>query len=327
MSELTVTDHDRDRAGLTYVYPVLSRRSGGLSIGINLNPNNACNWRCIYCQVPGLIRGGAPAIDLQLLEQELTTFLASVSDGSFYDAYQVPTEQRIIRDIAISGNGEPTSLPVFDQVVEIIGKVCSTVLPELRFAHVLITNGSLINRTIVQRGLAGWKKQGGEIWFKLDSATRAGTKSINNASFSERSILKNLATAASYCPVWIQTCIFSTTLDNINLTSDIPDSPLSKRGVRGDSQASSQTVVPTNPPNPLVQRGSDEEVSEQRAYIKLLRTALDQGIELQGVLLYGPARLVMQPEASAITPLTPDAMHAFANKVREKTGLAVKVIP
>ena len=58
--ELTTQDHDRRAAGMTYVYPVLSRRAGGLSVGINLNPNDACNWRCVYCQVPGLVRGKAP---------------------------------------------------------------------------------------------------------------------------------------------------------------------------------------------------------------------------------------------------------------------------
>ena len=42
---LRVDDHDRDSAGLTYVYPVISRRAGGVSVGINLNPNNACNWQ------------------------------------------------------------------------------------------------------------------------------------------------------------------------------------------------------------------------------------------------------------------------------------------
>ena len=50
---------------MTYVYPVVSRRAGGVSIGINLNPNNACNWRCVYCQVPDLKRGAAPAIELK----------------------------------------------------------------------------------------------------------------------------------------------------------------------------------------------------------------------------------------------------------------------
>ena len=57
MSKLTVTNHNRNLTGLTYVYPVLSRRAGGLSIGINFNTNNACNWRCIYCQVPELKNG------------------------------------------------------------------------------------------------------------------------------------------------------------------------------------------------------------------------------------------------------------------------------
>ena len=33
---LTIEDHNRDVTGMTYVYPVISRRAGGVSIGINL---------------------------------------------------------------------------------------------------------------------------------------------------------------------------------------------------------------------------------------------------------------------------------------------------
>ena len=71
---LTVSDHRRDSAGMTYVYPVVSRRAGGVSVGINLNTNNACNWACLYCQVPELKRGGPPPIDLDRLEMELRCF-------------------------------------------------------------------------------------------------------------------------------------------------------------------------------------------------------------------------------------------------------------
>ncbi|HAN56230.1 MAG TPA: radical SAM protein, partial [Betaproteobacteria bacterium] len=78
---LTTTDHARDAVGMTYVYPVISRRAGGVSVGINLNPNNACNWRCVYCQVPNLVRGTAPVIDLALLEHELTDFLQQLLHG------------------------------------------------------------------------------------------------------------------------------------------------------------------------------------------------------------------------------------------------------
>ena len=68
---LTTIDHRRDSAGLLYVYPVISRRAGGVSVGINLNTNNACNWACVYCQVENLTRGGPPPIDLDRLESEL----------------------------------------------------------------------------------------------------------------------------------------------------------------------------------------------------------------------------------------------------------------
>ncbi|MDD1610210.1 MAG: radical SAM protein, partial [Methylococcaceae bacterium] len=76
MSRLITNNHSRDIVGLKYIYPVLSRRAGGLSIGVNFNTNNACNWRCIYCQVPDLTVGSAPKMDFQLLEDELRFFLA-----------------------------------------------------------------------------------------------------------------------------------------------------------------------------------------------------------------------------------------------------------
>ena len=78
---LSVVDHDREAAGLTYVYPVVSRRARGVSIGVNLNVNNACNWQCIYCQVPDLRRGGPPAVDLDRLREELTSFLRWASSS------------------------------------------------------------------------------------------------------------------------------------------------------------------------------------------------------------------------------------------------------
>src|SRR5215831_3276570 len=102
---LTEKDHDRDSAGLLYVYPVVSRRAGGVSVGINLNPNDACNWRCIYCQVPGLVRGAAPPVDLARLEGELAGFLDSVVNGEWM-AQRVPEGSRVLKDVAFSGNGE-----------------------------------------------------------------------------------------------------------------------------------------------------------------------------------------------------------------------------
>lgn len=206
---LTTSDHSRDKAGLTYVYPVLSRRAGGLSIGINLNINNACNWRCIYCQVPDLIRGSAPAVNLDKLGHELRNFLADVVHGRFYDREEVPDEYRVIKDIAISGNGEPTTANEFDQVINLIELILNE-YGLLNFIKcVLITNGSMVNRVHVKKGLKKLAKMNGEVWFKIDSAIPTGIATINKIRGSNISTLKRLKVSAELCPTWIQTCVFS----------------------------------------------------------------------------------------------------------------------
>lgn len=204
---LTTTDHSRDIAGLKYIYPVISRRAGGLSIGINFNTNNACNWRCVYCQVPDLKRGSAPDMDFALLEAELRFFLNDVLHGDFYTRFNIAVSQRVIKDIAISGNGEPTSLPDFNKAVALIGKIATeqNILPQSNF--VLITNGSLVHLPSVQQGLKSLHRYGGEVWFKFDSATDIGRARLNNCAQSWQSSLKNLILSASICPTKLQTCL------------------------------------------------------------------------------------------------------------------------
>lgn len=206
--KLSTINHDRDSAALRYVYPVVSRRAGGVSVGINLNPNNACNWRCIYCQVPDLVRGTAPAIDLILLENELHSFLNELLHGDFMQT-RVPEGARRINDIALSGNGEPTSSAEFVQVIELIARVRGAVaLPEA-VKTVLITNGSLLHRVPVQQGLRDMAKLNGEVWFKLDRASAAGMQLINDTKTSMNKVRDNLITAIACCPTWLQTCWFA----------------------------------------------------------------------------------------------------------------------
>ena len=207
-SPLTPTNHDRDYAGFTYVYPVVSRRAGGVSVGINLNPNNACNWACAYCQVPNLVRGTAPDIDLVLLETELRTMLSVILDGDFMQS-RVPEGARRLNDIALSGNGEPTSAKVFPRVVALIGRVMADfdLLGQIKL--VLITNGSLADRPYVRDGLKQMAGLNGEVWFKLDSATAAGMRAINQTRITPEKHYARLAGAAELCPTWLQTCVFA----------------------------------------------------------------------------------------------------------------------
>ena len=207
MSKLTTTNHRSDILGLTYVYPVISRRMGGLSIGINFNTNNACNWRCIYCQVPDLKIGAAPEMDFKLLEDELRFFLEDVLNGDFYDRFQVDEDKRVIKDIAIAGNGEPTSLKEFARAVELIGKIATEAGIFPNSNYVLITNGSLIHQARVQAGLKILKSYGGEVWFKLDSATEEGRALINNSGQSCKASVKNLMLSATLCTTKLQTCL------------------------------------------------------------------------------------------------------------------------
>ena len=74
---------------------------------------------------------------------------------------------------------------------------------------ILITNGSLISRESVQAGLKRMAKLNGEIWYKLDSATREGMTRINNTRQSLKKTAEHLTLAASLCPTWVQTCAFA----------------------------------------------------------------------------------------------------------------------
>lgn len=205
---LNITDHSRDSAGLRYVYAVVSRRARGVSVGINLNTNNACNWRCIYCQVPDLTRGAAPPVDMVLLEQELRSFLHELLHGDFMQ-HRVPEDMRRINDIAVSGNGEPTSAEGFSDVIDLVCRIKREMAFPDEIKLVLITNGSLLHRENVQQGLRRMAQENGEVWFKLDRASEAGMQRVNDIRMTMEKVREHLRIALSCCPnTWLQTCWF-----------------------------------------------------------------------------------------------------------------------
>lgn len=197
---------------MTYVYPVLSRRAGGVSVGINLNPNNACNWRCIYCQVPNLTRGGPPPLDLALLEAELRGLLQDIVYGDYLQR-AAPEAMRRLNDIALSGNGEPTSATEFAEVIELIGGVMRDFDLIGKIKLVLISNGSLAHKPRVQEGLQRMAELNGEVWFKFDRATQTGMLATNDTETDPERHFQRLKSVAAQCPTWIQTCMFA--LDGI----------------------------------------------------------------------------------------------------------------
>ena len=71
----------------------------------------------------------------------------------------------------------------------------------------LITNGSLVHQTKVQAGLKILQSYGGEVWFKLDSATEEGRALINNTAQSCKVSVENLMLSARLCTTKLQTCL------------------------------------------------------------------------------------------------------------------------
>lgn len=206
--KLETSDHSRDSVGMTYAYPVVSRRAGGVSVGINLNPNNACNWRCIYCQVPNLVRGTAPTIDLAQLDRELRTLLDDIVHGDFMQR-RVSDGARHLEDIAFSGNGEPTSSAEFPQSIFLVEQAMRDygLLNQIKLR--LITNGSQMDRPEVLEAVSHMARCNGEVWFKVDAATREGIARINDVRLNPAGVIVRLQQCAKRCPTWVQTCLFA----------------------------------------------------------------------------------------------------------------------
>lgn len=192
---------------MTYVYPVVSRRAGGVSVGVNLNPNNACNWRCVYCQVPDLVRGGPPPLDLAQLESELRSLLDDICRGDFM-ARRVPEDLRTLADVAFSGNGEPTSAAEFPQAVAIVARVLDEFGLRRSVKLRLITNGSLLDRPAVRDGVALIGRAGGEVWFKADAGSAAAMERINGTQQNPEAVQRRLNACAALCETWVQSCFF-----------------------------------------------------------------------------------------------------------------------
>lgn len=198
---LSTTHHPTEAAGLAYVYAVLSRRAGGASVGVNLSPNRACNWRCVYCQVPGLVRGASPPIDLDRLEQELDAALGAAARGELFEG---PAQDVV--DVAFSGDGEPTTSPDFAGAVRRVLAVLER--RRLGVPVILITNGSRAASPRVQAALRELAAHDGVVWFKLDRATRAGMHATNGTAAAPAAHLARLRACALACPTWVQSCFF-----------------------------------------------------------------------------------------------------------------------
>jgi len=207
VKSLDFRNHSRNWRDFTYVYPVISRRSRGLSIGINLNPDKACNFSCIYCQVDRTTKPRVRRVDLEVLGSELDVLVASAVSGSLFEESEfanTPDSLRRLNDLAFSGDGEPTACPVFAEAVAL-----AVESKRRHAAHeakiVLITDACYLMQPRVICGLELMDVSDGEIWAKLDAGTESYHRLINRPSHTLEHVIDNIVHAARIRPVTIQT--------------------------------------------------------------------------------------------------------------------------
>ena len=213
------SEHSRSWRENRFVYPVISRRSKGLSIGVNLNPDQVCNFDCVYCCVDRSgsgkereeVRGRV--VDLEVLRGELREMLRLGASGELFESPPfdgTPEGLRRVNDVAFSGDGEPTSCGKF-------GEACRVVVEEIERAGlargmvggggvkvVVITNATLLQRAAVVEALRFLDGRGGEVWAKLDAGTEGYYKAVDRSSVPLGRVLENILAAGREREIVIQ---------------------------------------------------------------------------------------------------------------------------
>jgi len=197
---LSYDSHDRLSEYDRLVYPVVSRRSRGLSLGINLNPDKRCNFDCVYCQVERPEKAQHIRPDIVQLETELRHWLTRLQEGD-YRGYQ-------LQDIALAGDGEPTSEKQLDQVLELLLSLKQEFGLEPSVKLILFTNGSGIDRKDLQVIYPRFFAAGGEVWFKLDYWDQQSLEMINRTRLKYQDLLAKLRWFGQQYPVVLQSCFF-----------------------------------------------------------------------------------------------------------------------
>jgi len=203
----------RNFFGNKIVYALISQRARGLSIGVNMNPDKFCNFDCVYCEVDRREHGPEARVNVETLSAELAAMLGHVRAGKMRElpgCESVPEDLLALKEVALSGDGEPTLCPNFTEVVEtVVHFRAQGTLPF--FKIVLITNATGLHLSEVQRGLPLLTQQD-EIWAKLDVGSQEAMDRINRPKVSSRSgpagsldrVLENILALGRQRPVIIQ---------------------------------------------------------------------------------------------------------------------------
>jgi wyosine [tRNA(Phe)-imidazoG37] synthetase (radical SAM superfamily) len=200
----TAFGRPRNSLNNRFVYAVISQRARGLSIGVNLNPDKGCNFDCVYCEVDRDYAGGKRKVDIRAMSVELQNLLNVVAEGRLRVAWfrTVPSELLELKEVALSGDGEPTLCPNFEEVVREVLLIRSRESYG-SFKIVLITNGTGLDGPEVVKAVRGLAKED-EVWIKLDAGTEEQMNRVNRSEVSLERVLANALAMGKRRPIIIQ---------------------------------------------------------------------------------------------------------------------------
>jgi histidinol dehydrogenase len=191
---ITPINNHREREKGRLVYPVYSRRSGGLSVGINLFPDQkSCPFDCPYCEVFPFSSNAE--FSPEQMESDLRAAVAAAQERG------VP-----VRDICFSGNGEPSLSPAFGEALKAASLVRAELAPSAEL--VVITNGAgLLKPEIFSLLKDAANSLPLDIWLKLDAGTVGWYQKINRSNIPFENLIAKIKEFASLAPFTIQTML------------------------------------------------------------------------------------------------------------------------
>lgn len=189
-----------------FAYAVISQRARGLSIGVNMNPDKYCNFSCLYCEVNRDEPGHDKRVNVRAMSAELENLLTLAFQKRMRELppfHNTPDELLELKEVALSGNGEPTLSPNFPEIVREVVHLRSTGRVPF-FKLVLITNGTGLDLPEVQAGIGLFSAQD-DIWIKLDAGTQEFMNRVNRPNDTTlEKVLQNILLVSRERPVVIQ---------------------------------------------------------------------------------------------------------------------------
>lgn len=282
-----IPGRSRNFLGNRFVYAVISQRARGLSVGINMSPDQHCNFDCVYCEIPRRPATGEREVQLAALTSELRRMLDLVQTGQLRElaGYQsLPRELLDLKEVALSGDGEPTLSPAFAEVVQAVAHLrAQQTFPYYKI--VLITNATGLHLPHVQAGLRLLTPED-EIWAKLDAGTQEYLNKINRPKHGAKSaspslvqVMDNILALGRQRPVVIQSLF------------------------------------------PLL-NGEEPPAEEIEEYVLRLRELKEGNAQISLVQVYSAHRTAVQADCGHL-PLK--CLSRIAQRVRDVTGLRAEV--